>query len=105
MKESKVIFAYCFSMLEVIRLCLQSTRERASGFSVSDDSARGMEFLYYYLLSIYKENTHKKRGQLSTSQLMMVQHEKNCRSFLSLPMDWIKPKSISRYCPFKGKDT
>ncbi len=50
-KESVAIFAYFFSMLIVIRVCLQSTRERASGSSVSDDSARGMEFLYHHLLS------------------------------------------------------
>jgi hypothetical protein len=50
-KESVAIFAYCFSMLTVIRVCLQSTRERASGSSASGDSARGMEFLYYHLLS------------------------------------------------------
>jgi hypothetical protein len=50
-KESVVIFAYCFSMLTVIRVCLQSTRERASGSSASGDSARGMEFLHYHLLS------------------------------------------------------
>ncbi len=43
-KESIVIFAYCFSMLTVIRVCLQSTRERASGSSALGDSARGMEF-------------------------------------------------------------
>jgi hypothetical protein len=49
MKKSVVIFAYCFSMLKVIRVCLQSTRERASGSSASGDSARGMEFLYYHL--------------------------------------------------------
>jgi hypothetical protein len=33
------------------------------------------------------ENTHngeKRRLKLSTSQLIVVQHEKNCRSFLSL---------------------
>jgi hypothetical protein len=52
-KESIAIFAYCFSLLTltVIRVCLQSTRERASGSSASGDSARGTEFLYYHLLS------------------------------------------------------
>jgi hypothetical protein len=38
-------------------------------------------------LFAYMENTHngeKRRLKLSTSQLIMVQHEKNCRSFLSL---------------------
>jgi hypothetical protein len=46
-------------------------------------------------------NTHnsEKRRKLSTSQLVMVHHEKDCTPYLLYHMGWAK--TISRCCPFK----
>jgi hypothetical protein len=45
--------------------------------------------------------TAKNEDKLSTSQLIMVQHEKIVDPFFLYQKDWIKQKNISCYCLFK----
>jgi hypothetical protein len=42
----------------------------------------------------------ENEGKLSTSQLIMVPHEKIVKPLLIYQIGWIKQKTIARYCPF-----